>query len=174
MDELQQNQVGIARLFSMKKEFPNSFHQFLRPAPSADGQSTAIRVEGKHFPYFISNRDLEVVSVDVILKPADGFTPQSLSNLQFDLDNQTNRDNDNPLFTLQNFQFHQRFGNLPVATVTPGGDPRDTWYLAAKEGPIAAFPNGWVIQETVDNVTHNRINPDALEDVLILVTYLLK
>ena len=58
-----QNDIGLARLFSMKAEFPNELHQFLN---STNGNNVDLVLQRKHFPYFLNNWDIKIVSNDDI------------------------------------------------------------------------------------------------------------
>ncbi|BAZ33812.1 hypothetical protein NIES4074_63260 (plasmid) [Cylindrospermum sp. NIES-4074] len=61
-------QSGLYRLLSLKHEFPNAFHQLLHP--SGTTQTTEFELSKQHFPYFLADKDLTLVSpVTVYLKP---------------------------------------------------------------------------------------------------------
>ncbi|MEG4576203.1 neuraminidase-like domain-containing protein [Microcoleus sp. N3A4] len=61
---------GLYRLLSLKHEFPNAFYQLLHP--SGTTQTTEFELSKQHFPYFLADRDLTLLSpVTVYLKPKD-------------------------------------------------------------------------------------------------------
>ena len=59
---------GLYRLLSLKHEFPNAYHQLLHPTGTT--QTTEFELGNQHFPYFLADKDLTLVSpVTIYLKP---------------------------------------------------------------------------------------------------------
>jgi hypothetical protein len=73
-------ETGLFRLISLKHEFPNNYHQLLNP-PTGQPQSTEFNLERKHFPYFISDKELMLSSIKVYLKPKGKETEINVSGL---------------------------------------------------------------------------------------------
>jgi len=57
---------GPTRLFSLRHEFPNAFHQLLYPIDLIP--QTSFSVVQNHFPYFLSGSELKVSEVQVFMK----------------------------------------------------------------------------------------------------------
>jgi hypothetical protein len=62
---------GLARLFSLRHDFPNAFHRLLNPS-AGEEQETEFGLTRQHFPYFLTGHDLELSAMNVYLEPADG------------------------------------------------------------------------------------------------------
>ncbi|MBI1926539.1 hypothetical protein HYR99_20135 [Candidatus Poribacteria bacterium] len=73
---------GLFRLFSLKREFPNSFHRLLNPVAGAT-QTTEFSVEKSHFPYlFLDFETWSIAETKIYMKPKKGLsltTPAALS-----------------------------------------------------------------------------------------------
>lgn len=61
------NDNPVYRLFSMKHEFPNAFHQLLHPAGA--NQTCSFDVKRQHFHYLLRQADLAIGDTTVYLKP---------------------------------------------------------------------------------------------------------
>ena len=68
LDELADSDTGLPRLFSLRQEFPNIFYRFLNPSPGSP-QSAEFEITKQHFPYFLSEKTLQLTGVTVYLKP---------------------------------------------------------------------------------------------------------
>jgi hypothetical protein len=68
LNELATSATGLPRLFSLRYDFPNAFHRLLNPSPGSP-QFTEFEVSRQHFPYFLSEKNLQLTGVTVYLKP---------------------------------------------------------------------------------------------------------
>jgi hypothetical protein len=78
--------TGMHRLFSLRHDFPDAFHQLLSPAGPA--QQTHIRLGREHFPYFLSTRTLNITGASLFIQP-HGAAPVDITGLTISV-------NDNP------------------------------------------------------------------------------
>ena len=78
--------TGMHRLFSLRHDFPDAFHQLLNPAGPA--QQTHIRLGHEHFPYFLSTRTLNITGASLFIQP-QGAAPVDTTGLTISV-------NDNP------------------------------------------------------------------------------
>ena len=78
--------TGMHRLFSLRHDFPDAFHQLLNPAGPA--QQTHIRLGHEHFPYFLSTRTLNITGASLFIQP-QGTAPVNTTGLTISV-------NDNP------------------------------------------------------------------------------
>ena len=58
---------GLCRLFSLRHDFPNAFHQLLNPSDNV--QAADLEITKQHFPYFLADMELTISGVTVYLKP---------------------------------------------------------------------------------------------------------
>lgn len=77
---------GLFRLFSLKHEFPNSFHRLLNPVAGVT-QTTEFSVEKSHFPYFLADKTLGLSEVKVYLKPPKGKDPVTTAGMTLKINN---------------------------------------------------------------------------------------
>ncbi len=71
--------VPLARLLSLRQEFPNVFHRLMTPAAGGEA-STEFDVTEQHFPFFVSGRPLAIGQTAVLLKAA-GSSPVDVSTV---------------------------------------------------------------------------------------------
>ncbi|CAN5241687.1 hypothetical protein BH23BAC2_BH23BAC2_15780 [soil metagenome] len=64
----EQSSQPLMRMFSMKHDFPTEWHQFLHPAPTSTDHTLNITLGKKRFPFFVQNKNLSVVAIDVLAK----------------------------------------------------------------------------------------------------------
>jgi len=61
-------QNGYKRLFSLKHDFPQVFHQLTQPAPGSENRVVEFSITDQHLPYFLAHDDLSVSSLKVFLQ----------------------------------------------------------------------------------------------------------
>ncbi len=59
--------MPLARLFSLKHEFPQVFSELMK-APLTD-QNASIKIEQKHFPWLLVNKEISAMEMQVFLRP---------------------------------------------------------------------------------------------------------
>ena len=127
---------GLFRLFSLKHEFPNAFHQLLHPAGTT--QTTEFELSKQHFPYFLADKDLILVSpVKLYLKPKGKDRVTKIGP--------TIKVNNKAIVSWIDFA-----ENLKEGTVTILGNPITKWSI---------------------NAGANGLDPEKLDDILILLRY---
>jgi hypothetical protein len=133
---------GLFRLISLKHEFPNNFHQLLHPS-TGQPQKTELDLERKHFPYFISDKELTLspaVKVKVFLKLRLREGEIGTPALTFELNNMTGETGS-----------WDNFGeNMKVSDVSITGTPLGKWTI---------------------KLELNGLDKEKLDDVLVLLTY---
>ena len=100
----------LIRMFSMKHEFSNEWHQFLYPLVATADQILAITFQKEHFPFFTKDRSIIVKKVEVLMK--------SINTGDYTMEF-TGTDNNNPL-TLPNISMPENvtYGNMQKATLS--------------------------------------------------------
>ncbi|MEM9022967.1 MAG: hypothetical protein AAGB22_04450, partial [Bacteroidota bacterium] len=168
MDELAGTAAGLNRMISLKREFPTELHQFLHPADGADRHETVLSLNANHFPHIFKDETLQCSKATIILKLRDGFGPVSgMAANAFELDNVGTP----PVFGNSNVSpqdANNQLGGLATIVLEHTGtpDPRTDWTLTALETNLSSGfgPAGL-------KVGTNRLNPEAIEDILILFNY---
>ena len=78
LDELAATGSGFLRVFSLKNEFPDEFYE-LQSASSGTTPSTSLKINHRHFPFLVREREIEIEDITLVIKPEDGaFSPQEL------------------------------------------------------------------------------------------------
>jgi hypothetical protein len=80
------DQTNLARLFSLKHEFPSDWCKFLNPADTAPSQSMQIALNIDRFPYQYRGRKIQISGVELFLKFKDIHDP---TTYKLDLNNPT-------------------------------------------------------------------------------------
>ena len=70
--------AGMHRLFSLRRDFPDAFHQLLNPTGTA--QQTHVKLGREHFPYFLSTRTLTITGASLFIQP-EGANPVDTTGL---------------------------------------------------------------------------------------------
>lgn len=132
---------GLFRLFSLRHEMPNNLHQLLHPQ-EGQPQRTKFKIERKHFPYFLSKKNLDLSEVKIYLKHKLDEGEINTSSIILNINNI-------PISTSSWNDFEDR-KNIQEATISITGSPLREWEINAE----------------IDD-----LNRDELEDVMILLKY---
>ncbi len=168
---LADSQTPLTRLFSLRREFSAQLYRFLHPASPGDTTCrTTLEIEKRHFPYLFRDQDLSLctsdspdttVSVRVLLEPSSK-DDYGLGGASVDLTLQRTEDDVVPQTLAQD----ETLGHLPVADFHHwnGEQPTGRWTLSMD---AAALPDTM----TVGEGDARRIDPDAVDDVLLELRY---
>ncbi|MDR4497892.1 MAG: neuraminidase-like domain-containing protein [Candidatus Scalindua sp.] len=110
--ELGEGRTGLFRIFSLRHEFPNNFHDLL------SRKTTTLQMEKHHFPYMLHGKSLSLTEVKVFLKPKDGLTIDT-ENLSLNIKN------------VDAGSWTTIHGNLQEAIFSIPGDPIGDWPINA-------------------------------------------
>jgi hypothetical protein len=138
--------TGLFRLFSLKHEFPNAFHQLLDPVAGAN-QTTGFLIEGIHFPYLFIEMGLNIVEAKIYLKPKKGTVVTLPVTLNINGFNNVTWDSGEDVAMPATSGSE---GKIKGGTVSLGGDPKKQWTIDAGAGGLDA---------------------NVLEDLLIWIRY---
>lgn len=81
-NQLVASDTGMQRAFSLKTHFPNALYELLQPGATAGQQSTTIDIKKEHFPYFLTNKQLDLfgeVYIAIKLKEGGSAIPTDVS-----------------------------------------------------------------------------------------------
>jgi Tc toxin complex TcA C-terminal TcB-binding domain/Neuraminidase-like domain/Salmonella virulence plasmid 28.1kDa A protein len=70
--------AGMHRLFSLRRDFPDAFHQLLNPTGTA--QQAHVKLGREQFPYFLSTRTLTITGASLFIQP-EGANPVDTTGL---------------------------------------------------------------------------------------------
>ncbi|MEK7397543.1 MAG: hypothetical protein AAB116_11475 [Candidatus Poribacteria bacterium] len=139
---------GLFRLFSLKHEFPNAFHQLLNPAAGAT-QTTEFLVEKSHFPYPLADFETwNIAKTKIYLKPKKGLSldipaTMKINGTEAEVTWSSGDDIKMPDATSNK-------DTIRGGAVELSGNPIETWTI---------------------NAGNNGLDKDVLDDILILVKY---
>ena len=147
----------LERVFSLRQEFSNEFHSILH---SATGQAVQIKIEDRHFPIFIKNKNLRIDKVKLVLVPRKD---QSVANFDISI-NPTSPDPSSNSQT--GFSTDPQLGDLPFVDITglfAGGITGDHTFRvnnARELSPDSPSPGD-----------QSAIDSEKLTDILLYVEY---
>ncbi|RLL55050.1 hypothetical protein D8Y20_02340 [Mariprofundus sp. EBB-1] len=62
---------GLSRVFSLKQDFSSEWHRLL--SSESGSQQLTLELKENHFPYICRGREIEISSVELFLRPQDGY-----------------------------------------------------------------------------------------------------
>ncbi|MEV0712713.1 neuraminidase-like domain-containing protein [Nocardia aurea] len=165
-DSIDTKQAGRRQLFSVRQEFPDEWHRFIRPEPTADRHRMTLSLHAERFPFQLRRRKLEITGVQVFLELAEGTTypgngqpltlsvtpPADPTPLQAVLTRVPATQIDLPLATLDLSAQNRTFGD---------------WTIEALETHVAKLATPLQTGTT----THRRLNRETIRDMLIILEY---
>jgi hypothetical protein len=148
------NEQGLARLFSVRHEFPTEWHRFLHPGSAADTQTLSLPLHKERFPFLFRGKRIDIDKVDLFVKVhPDHAATHDQTTLRFTL---------------------AMGSTAPDSTNAEAADipPLAPWNaLLRAEKPVSGQPGTWTLNAWLND--GDRIDADALEDVAIVCHYTL-
>jgi hypothetical protein len=150
-------QQGLARIFSLRHEFPTEWRRFLNPAASApEGQTLTMALTRERFPFLVQDRisDIHTMELLVEIKPEFSVSHND-STLKLSLQagpaasNNSDHENDNSLRL-------------------------STWSELLRTGEFTGGSLGnWTLTAWLDagGGVNQRVEPDAIQDILLVCRY---
>ena len=141
---------GLAQFLSVRHEFPDEWNRFLNPpAPAARDQTLTLSLHKDRFPYIFQGRNININKIEFFFKIKSDFSAtHNESTLKLSLKKATDA-SDNKLSVAP-------WKGLLRAENVSAGSPGD-WTLTA-----------W-LEPTTDS--HQRLNANAIEDIVIVCHY---
>jgi hypothetical protein len=159
-----EGQHGLARLFSLRHEFPTEWHKFLNPTKAYGDQTITLDLTDR-FPQIFSTKSIAIDEVKVFIKVNKQFAETH------------NKDS---------LQVTLAAGNVPPTSTTAKQEDMlslthwNNLIRGAKELKPSPNPdtnltmNAWLKVGNKNNPTISRFNPKAIEDVVFLCHYTVK
>ena len=139
---------NLIRLFSMKHEFSNELHRFLHPSTEESDQEITMTIDRKNFPYFLHDKTISVLGVELIVKLKQGCD-EFIGQIAID----RGADAHSGGIALEPYSEDPDFADLYKAT------------FASISGDISDGDQ-WTLKITAD-----RLDPDGIEDIGLLFYY---
>jgi hypothetical protein len=182
-------QQTLARLFSLRHEFPSDWNAFLHPPDAVPDQTMTINLTQERFPFQYRGKKIQIYEVDFFLKFRDIYDPAKYTT------------NGTPLGdyaagtaltlnltppggiakTLQLVSNAAVLSGVPAGSVPqppPAVPPTPavlgalgSWTLVAKGTDIANIAASLRTQVTSGTTSNNRIAANAIEDVFMVCRY---
>jgi hypothetical protein len=145
-----EGQQGLAQAFSLRRDLSGDWSRFLHPSADADGDHTVtISLSKERFPFFLQHTNVAINAIELFVEVEPTFAGDyNESTLKLSLQAGTTASN-NPLNLAS-------WNGLLRAAKSPAGHPGD-WTLTA-----------WLDAGTGE---HQRLDPDAIEDIQVLCRY---
>jgi Tc toxin complex TcA C-terminal TcB-binding domain len=144
--------TGLARLFSIRHEFPGAWHQFLNPPGPDDVQTLPLPLEVERFPFVFKGRKLMIGGLDLILEVEPSFADtHNESTVKFALESgdiAPTPANAQPEDVLSVLPWHRM-----LRSVKAFDDPPGAWTL-----------NAWLNDG-------DRLEEAAIDDLIIICSY---
>jgi hypothetical protein len=176
-------QQGLARIFSLRHEFPTEWYRFLNPIDTASSWELQFQMTPDRFPLQFRGRTIQINSAEILLKfkemtdaavsKEDTRLGKYKASAALVLDLITPDATATPIALKSDGSF---LSGLPHGDKDFVSDPKGpaslgNWSLGIKEGDIKKIhPSLWS-KTTVNNAEHGRLKPDVIEDVLFVCRY---
>jgi hypothetical protein len=167
------DQSPLARLFSLRHEFPTEWYRFLHPADPINQkitQSISLNLGWDRFPFQFRGKTITINSVILflVLKINEGFVYNDSTKLKTHL----NGDLQGKDFSLAGSPVK----DLPFAKPETNLTNIPTQFtLKVKEDDLppisAASDTTWWQKVSINDVDHSRLNPEAIADIFIVCHY---
>lgn len=166
-------QDQLHRVFSVKHEFANEWRQFLYPAATTTKQECKLKIHPDRFPFRFRGRKLKIEQMQIFLVLKDGIVyPNGKAELDLVFYPAGSS-------ISQNVSLHadpNYMNGMPQATVSIGGvevthdetNGANLWTWETTETNISQL-DAALIKTSLSN--RKQLNPDAIEDILIVCRY---
>jgi len=182
-------QQTLARMFSLRHEFPSSWNAFLHPPDAVPDQTMTINLTQERFPFQYRGKKIQIYEVDVFLKFRDiydttKYTTNGTPLGDYAAGTPLTLNLAPPGAVAAAMQLHSTAALLsgvpagsvpqPPPTVPPpapvvGG--LGSWTLVAKGTDIANIAASLRTQVTVGTTINNRLAAEAIEDLFLVCRY---
>jgi hypothetical protein len=152
---------------SVKQQFSDAFYRFLHP--TGTGQTLSFDLGEELFPFIARGKTIKATQIDVFMRLRD---PQTTTSYAAGTALKVTVGPDpSPPGTAVTLTSDPTMNNVPHATPPVKGAfaVPAPWHIAAQETDIA--PTTLDQQVTTGATTHDRINPDLVDDIILLIQF---
>lgn len=188
-----ENGKPLVRLFSARHEFPNEWHKFLHPKDTDKEQTLQLGLTSERFPFQFQTKTIKISQMELFVKLQETLDYEDAQPLRFDLKRvggtefpaQEFKVPGSPITDLPHVKPFEKkdevLGKWLIDVDREGGDANtetDTEMDTDSE-VVACIPpwlrlkdndDNYVVVE-IGNKIYYQLNPDAIEDIVIVVQY---
>ena len=158
---------GLTQLFSARHDSPNQWHQFLHPVATATSQVLRLDLGDHRFPFMFKGRTISLAAMHLLLRPKRGFALGDGDSLAFTL----TRDG-GVSFESAWQSAGSLVAGLPYANPFAGQSHEiGPWIIEVSEDDVLSLPASLRVNSGAGEAAHQRLNPEAFDDVLVIVQY---
>jgi hypothetical protein len=173
---------GLARLFSMRHEFPTEWYRFLNPVETSDGQTLEFELMQERFPLLFRRRTIQISRMDIFLKFKDASLVDYQGSAPLTVDlippgaTPIPKVPPDPPSIPELVSDGSILNGLPhayydFAMSFDGPRTLGSWSLAIEEADITLIaPSLWTMR-TASNGDHWRLKPAIIQDLFIVCRY---
>jgi Tc toxin complex TcA C-terminal TcB-binding domain len=149
--KLQSDKTGLARLFSLRHEFPTEWYRFLHPqADYAGDQILTIGLVKERLSFLFSQTTINLQSIELYVRIdadfADSYTDTTL-------------------------KLALKAGTTASATLLNINIDDLTGLLHAEKSPAGGSLGNWTLTAWLAGTPHLRLDPDAIQDIFLVCRY---
>ena len=149
-----EGQKGLALPVSLRHEFPTEWHRFLNPPLASEGNPTlTMNLGPERFPFMFQGMPIKIDTIELFVKVRPNFAPSH---------------NDQTLILTLEPEANPSLNPDELELKPWNGLLRAT---KQSEGDLAEKLGNWTLTGWLEHSTERRINPDAIEDVLVVCHY---
>lgn len=167
LDEMAESETGLLRLISMKQEFSTEWFRFFRPQTNDQSvmHNLPFELRSQHFPYFLRDRTLSLISVELALKLKSDEAKESALGLPLEFFH----GKDESITAIEpetNNGLQEGIANLPMISFTPSESPVGWWSVQLKNSDV---PNDLKVENNED--TPLSLDSQKIEDMYLILRY---
>lgn len=149
--QLQSDKTGLARLFSLRHEFPTEWYRFLHPQADYVGdQILTIALVKERLSFLFSQTTINLQAIELYVKIdadfADSYTDTTL-------------------------KLALKAGTTASATPLDINIDGLTGLLHAEKSPAGGSLGNWTLTAWLDGTPHLRLDTDAIQDIFLVCRY---
>ena len=163
--EIDENSTGLFRGFSARHEFSTEWHRFLHPAGSAPHR-LVLSLDADRFPMFVRNRAVKIDRVTALVRLKAGLVYDDEDPLSLTVQGPTGGTRPIQLQVIAT-----QAGGLPAGEVDYGSSGVALSSTTPWRIEISAFPAALSTTVEIDGEPVDRLDPEAIEDLGLIVHY---
>jgi Tc toxin complex TcA C-terminal TcB-binding domain/Neuraminidase-like domain len=157
---------GLHQPISARHEFPTEFHRFLHPPAAATAHTLHLDLGKNRFPFVFRDRTIQLSTLHLFLKLERGFALDG-GSLNFELQ----REGGSSFPATWRLSGSLAKGLAYANAFADQNQELGIWLLHINESDIASLPKQLRVDIETQGVLHTRLNPNAIDDILMICQY---
>ncbi len=175
-------QMGWVRLFTIRHEFPNHWHRFLHPNDEDTAHVLKLDLTYERFPFQFRGRQIKINAAELLWKlerqtenEVVEFTPGDNLNYALKPPQGPNFPSDETQGFKLDIDINSPFAGIPRAKAF--GDENQEkiseWTLTIEESAVQNLSSNNSLRQvvTINAIDRYRLNPAAIHDLWVVITY---